>query len=149
MRLRIQDANGDFQFGHNGGDIWYNRPEGVGQLIQTRLLLYAGEWFLDTREGTPWGGFPLNPQVVAQGQILAEHTALSRDMALRTRVLATPGVQSIVSYASQTDPNTRTFSVQMVIETLYGRLALSIEPAASYASHWLIHYSALTGADPL
>jgi hypothetical protein len=149
MRLRIQDANGDFQFGHNGGDIWYNTPEMVGQLVMTRLLLYAGEWFLDTREGTPWGGFPLNPQVVAQGQILAEHTALSRDMALRTRVLATPGVQSIVSYASQTDPNTRTFSVQMVIETLYGRLAMSIQPSASYASHWIIDYSALTGADPL
>jgi hypothetical protein len=150
MRLRKQNQEtGYFQFGHNGADIWYNQVEGVGQLVKTRLLLYAGEWFLDISEGTPWGGFPLNPQVVAKGQILAEHTALSRDAALRVRVLATPGVQSIVSYASQTDPNTRTFSVQMVIETLYGRLAMSIEPAASYASHWLIHYSALTGADPL
>jgi hypothetical protein len=149
MRLRKQDAAGDMQFGHSGGDIWFNQVDGVGQLIKTRLLLYRGEWFLDIQEGTPWGGFPLNAQVVAQGQILAEHTALSRDVAIQQRVLGTPGVRTIASYASQVDPNSRQFSVQMVIDTIYGRLALSIDPQSSYRDDWIINFSALTGSDPL
>jgi hypothetical protein len=149
MRLRKQDANGDMQFGHSGGDIWHDQVEGVGQLVKTRLLLYRGEWFLDIQEGTPWGGFPLNPQVVAQGQILAEHTALSRDVAVQQRVLGTTGVRSIVSYASQVDPIIRRFSAQVVIDTLYGRLALSIDPQTAYGRDWIIDFSALTGADPL
>jgi hypothetical protein len=149
VRLRKQDAANDMQFGHGGGDIWFNQVNGVGQLVLTRLLLFRGEWFLDIQEGTPWGGFPLNTQVVAQGQILAEHTALSRDVAIQQRILGTTGVRSIVSYASQTDPVTRRFSAQVTIDTLYGRLALSIDPQSAYRDDWIIDFSALTGADPL
>lgn len=149
MRLRKQDSNGDMMFGHNAGDIWHNRPEMVGQLVLTRLLLYRGEWFLDLQEGTPWGGFPLNPAVVRQGQILGEHTRLSRDVALQQRVLATQGVSQINSYASQGDVNTRTFAAQIQIGTIYGRLAVTISPPPNFTYNWVLNYSALTGADPL
>src|SRR5262249_62106492 len=127
MRLRKQDQNGDMQFGHNGGDFWHDQPEGVGQLAMTRLLLYRGEWFLDLQEGTPWGGFPLNQAVVQQGQILGAHTQLTRDVALQTRILATQGEQSIDYYASQVDPNTRIFSAQVILTTIYGQLGLQQE----------------------
>ena len=127
MRVRKQDSvTGDMQFGHGSADFWHNVPEAVGQSVMTRLLLFAGEWFLDISEGTPWGGFPLNPAVVAQGRILAEHTRLSRDAALRERVIGTPGVLGIVSYDSQFVHNTRTFSAQFVIDTIYGRLAMQM-----------------------
>jgi hypothetical protein len=148
MRLRKQDASGDYQFGHNGADFWYNQVEGVGQSIETRLLLYRGEWFLDLQEGTPWGGFPLNPAVVRQGQILGAHTELTRDVALRTRVLETVGVQSIDLYASQVDPNTRQFSVQMIITTVYGKLAVQVTPIVE-RPHFVLNWSALTGSAPL
>ena len=92
MRLRKQDQNGDMQFGHNAGDFWFNQPEGVGQSVVTRLLLFRGEWFLDLQEGTPWGGFPFNDEVIRQGQILGAHTQLTRDMALQVRIMTTPGV---------------------------------------------------------
>jgi len=127
MRVRKQDpVTGDMQFGHGAADFWHNVPEAVGQSCYTRLLLFAGEWFLDVTEGTPWGGYPLNPAVVAEGHILAEHTALSRDMALRERIAGTPGVLQIAGFASQFDPSTRVYSAQAAIDTIYGRLAMGV-----------------------
>jgi hypothetical protein len=121
MRYRKLDANYDMQFGHGSADFWHNQPEAVGQSVRTRLLLYAGEWFLDTTEGTPWGGFPLNDLVVRQGRILGVHTQLSRDAAIRERILGTTGVVAIVSYFSSVNPNTRAFAVNATIDTIYGR----------------------------
>lgn len=148
MRLRKQTADGDFQFGHGAGDFWFNEVEGVAQSVMTRLLLYSGEWFLDLTQGTPWGGFPLNPAVTAQGQILGEHTALSRDVALQQRVLGTPGVQLINSYQSSVDPNLRSFQATMTITTIYGPFTLTIRPTSD-TPYFIIAWSALSGADPL
>lgn len=148
MRLRKQDASGDYQFGHNAGDFWHNEVEGVAQSVMTRLLLYRGEWFLDLQEGMPWGGFPLTPAVVRQGQVLGTHTALARDVALQQRVLGTPGVQAINNYASNSDPNLRQFSAQLMVSTIYGGFQMRIRPYADQP-YFLINWSALSGADPL
>lgn len=120
MRYRKLDANGDMIFGHGAGDFWHNQPEGVGQSVYTRLLLFSGEWFLDTTAGTPWGGFPLNDLVVQQGRILGVHTQLSRDAAIRERILNTYGVVTINNYHSAVNPDTRVFSVNATIDTIYG-----------------------------
>jgi hypothetical protein len=121
MRYRKLDQEGDMQFGHGTGDFWHDQPEAVGQSVKTRLLLFAGEWFLNTRAGTPWGGFPLNDLVVQQGQILGVHTQLSRDAAIRDRILTTEGVTGIVNYWSTVDPDTRSYSIGAIIDTIYGR----------------------------
>lgn len=112
-------------FGRSGGNIYHNQVEAVGQSILTRLLLFSGEWFLDRTEGTPWGGFPFNREVVEQGQILAEHTQLSRDAAIKDRVMTTFGVLAITNYGSAFDPNSRRYSVNMTVDTIYGS-ALSL-----------------------
>lgn len=112
--------SGDMQFGHSLADFWHDQPEGVGQAVLTRLRLYRGEWFLDVDEGTPWGGFPLNDAVVAQGQILGSHTAQTRDLALKQRILETEGVLGIRAYSSSVDPDTRVFSVNVEVDTIYG-----------------------------
>jgi len=148
MRLRKQTSTGDYQFGHNAADFWYNQVEGVGQSIATRLKLFQGEWFLDHQEGTPWGGFPLNQAVVSQGQVLGVHTEQMRDVVIRSRVLATPGVQSIDDYFSVVDPDTRTMSVQMVVTTIYGRLGIEMTPITD-RPHFVLNWSALTGSSPL
>jgi hypothetical protein len=135
MRYRKLDSNSDMQFGHGSGDFWHDQPEAVGQSIKTRLLLFTGEWFLDTTEGTPWGGFPLNELVVSQGQILAEHTALSRDLAIKQRVIQTEGVVGISDYGSAFDADARTFSIGMVVDTVYGTsLTFTITPGLTAAS---------------
>ena len=53
MRNRAMDANGDYQFGRSGLFL-VDSPAGVAQAIKTKLLLAAGEWFLDADEGTPY-----------------------------------------------------------------------------------------------
>jgi hypothetical protein len=120
MRYRKLDQNGDMQFGHSAGDFWKDQPEAVGQSVKTRLLLFAGEWYLDTTAGTPWGGFPLNQSVVRQGRILAEHTQFSRDAAIRERIITTNGVMTVSNYGSAFNANSRSFSVGAVIDTVYG-----------------------------
>lgn len=124
MRYRKLDPDGDYLTGHGGADFYYNQPEAVGQAVLTRLMLFEGEWFLDLNEGTPWGGFPLNQQVVQRGQILGTHTQLTRDVALQTRTLGTRGLMNIANYDSQIEPNSRRFSVQIRINTIYGQTQL-------------------------
>lgn len=136
MRYRKLDANRDMQFGHGSADFWHDEVDGVGQSVMTRLLLFSGEWFLDTVAGTPWGGFPLNDLVVQQGRILGVHTMLSRDAAIRERILTTEGVVNISNYGSSVDPDSRTLSVNATIDTIYGRsfnLTIS-QPAGSQAT---------------
>jgi hypothetical protein len=133
MRYRKLDPNGDMTFGHGAGDFWHNQVEAVGQAVKTRLLLFTGEWFLDTTAGTPWGGFPLSDLVVRSGRILAEQTHLSRDAAIRDRIASTFGVTAMTVYGSNFEPNSRTFSVNATIDTIYGgafQIAISTLPGA-------------------
>lgn len=145
MRYRKLDADRDMQFGHGAGDFWHDQPEGVGQSVMTRLLLFSGEWFLDTSEGTPWGGFPLNDLVVQQGRILGVHTQLSRDAAIRERILTTRGVVTINDYDSSVDPDERTFVVNATIDTIYGR-AFRLTIAQSGSAQPTIHVAAAPAA---
>jgi hypothetical protein len=117
--VRAQDSAGDYTFGQSQSNFLIDSPAAVGQLVETRLLLLAGEWFLNTGEGTPYGS-----------QILGPRTASLYDQAIRQRVLQTTGivngvntalVTSIVAYASVLDPATRKLSVQMTIDTTFGQ----------------------------
>lgn len=121
MRYRKLDDNGDYSFGHGVADFWVNQPEAVGQAANTRLWLFTGEWFLDLAEGTPWGGFPLTGAVVAAGRILGEHTQATRDVAITTRLVDTPGIIAISGFASGFEPNSRGYSFQATLDTVYGK----------------------------
>lgn len=109
MRYRMLDASGDMQFGRGQADFHRDVPEAPAQAVKTRLWLRLGEWFLDTTDGTPW-----------DTEILGKHTANTRDAALRERIEGTTGLQSLDSYNSTFDANTRTFSVEATITTIYG-----------------------------
>lgn len=108
MRYRALDASGDMTFGHGSANFLVNSPEAVAQAALTRLRLQEGEWFLDVTEGTPY-----------QTEILGYGTAKSRDVAIRNRILGTPGLTDIVEYSSSVAPG-RKFSVDAQANTLYG-----------------------------
>lgn len=110
MRYRKLDTDGDMVFGGGQAAFYRDVPEAPAQAAMTRLQLYEGEWFLDTRDGTPW-----------KTKVLGKHTAASRDPVLRARILGTTGVKGITAYASQVNRDTRTFSVQATIDTIYGQ----------------------------
>ncbi|WP_089177157.1 hypothetical protein [Bosea sp. AS-1] len=114
MRYRKLDSDGDYSFGNGAADFWKDQPEAVAQAVQTRLFLFEGEWFLDSREGMTWNT-----------QVLGVRTANTRDPAIRRRVLGTQGAKALLDYSSSLNRDTRGFSVNMTIDTIYGPATLS------------------------
>ncbi len=89
MRVRALDANGDMTFGLSSTNILTDSPAGVAQCIQTRLGLIRGEWFLDSTEGTDWGG-----------KIIGRHPKATYDAEIRRVITGTTGVSQITAYSS-------------------------------------------------
>lgn len=116
MRYRKLDDVGDYTFGHGQHDFLVNTPETVAQAVMTRLRLWLGEWFTDTADGTPW-----------MQEVLDKYTERSRDVVLRARVLATPGVTGILAYRSSFDPAIRLYVLDMLVDTLYGTVQITAE----------------------
>lgn len=121
MRVRkITAANadgtggGDMTFGGDQRAFWVNRAEAVGQIVWTRLRLWQGQWFLKPPDGTPY-----------LTKVLGKNTQNTRDAVMRTRILTTPGVSGLASYASQLNRDTRQWSVQAVINTAFGPLLIA------------------------
>lgn len=114
MRYRALDAAGDYQFGRAGLFLQDNNAA-VAQALKTRLKLWAGEWFLDADEGTPY-----------HEQILGYSTASSRDQAVRARILDTPGVVELVKYSSSVGAD-RKFVVAATVSTIYGTATITLE----------------------
>lgn len=110
MRVRKVDASGDMRFGRNQADYHRDSPDGVAQVVESRLNLWEGQFYLDLEEGTPY-----------ETQVLGRRTEALRDPALRTRILQTPGVARIEAYASALDRATRRLTVQATIATIYSR----------------------------
>lgn len=112
MRYRKMDANGDYVFMGNSPFL-VNSPEAVAQAVLTRLKLFTGEWFVDLREG-------LNKRL-----ILGYRTALTRDLAVKRRILGTQGVTRLTKYYSTVE--VRNFRVVATIDTIYGPAAIDFQ----------------------
>ena len=110
MRYR-RLTDGDYTFGASQADFHHDTPDGVAQAVKSRLALYESEWFLDLTEGTAWNT-----------RVLGTDTSSVYDMTIRARILGTQGVASLISYASQKDPNTRRLGIQAVVDTIFGPL---------------------------
>lgn len=110
MRYRRLDANGDYSFGGQQLDYFRDTPMAVAQAVETRLMLFRGEWFLDTTEGTPW-----------MMEILGKNTQTTYDAAIRQRILGTPGVTELLGYSSDLDTEARRVAIAATINTVYGQ----------------------------
>ncbi len=121
MRYRILSADDDYTFGGGQLDFYRDVPAAVGQAAKTRLLLWLGEWFLNTAEGTPY-----------LTGILGKHPKSTADATIRNRVINTQGIVSIENYVSTIDPDVRSLSVQMDIKTIYGPTQAQIQNYVNY-----------------
>ncbi len=121
MRYRKLTSDDDYQFGNGQLDFWRDVPEAVGQSAKTRLLLWLGEWYLDTSAGTPY----------LQG-VLGKYSLAQADVTIQQRVLDSTDEQGnltvtdIPKYFSQLDPNERAMTVEMSIDTIFGPTTLQI-----------------------
>lgn len=107
MKQRALDLLGDFTFGL-GRPFLSNSPACVAQAILTRLRLEVGEWFLDNQDGTDYK------------RIVGYNNFVGRDLAIRARILDTPGVTRIAKYNS-TISVARRMVVNATVDTAYGR----------------------------
>ena len=109
MRVRKQDSSGDMMFGQSQNDYYVNQKEGVGQLVETRLRLWYGEWSGDTTDGVPY-----------VQDVLDKSSPDLYNGVIKDRVLSTPGVSEITEYSAVLDRTTRKITITMSITTIYG-----------------------------
>lgn len=121
MRYRKLTADGDYSFGAGQLDFYRDVPEAVGQAVETRLLLWLGEWFLNTDEGTPF----------MQG-ILGKHSKETADVTIQDRILNTQGCTDIEDYESLIDGETRIMQVSCSVDTIYGPTTIDVQNYTNY-----------------
>lgn len=121
MRYRKLSPDGDYTFGHGQLDFYRDVPEAVGQACMTRLLLWLGEWFLNTDDGTPY--------LIG---ILGKHSKNTADATIQDRILNTQGMVNIPQYESEINPDTRELTASATINTIYGPTEIQVENYANY-----------------
>lgn len=112
MIERALDSNNDILI-KNGSFATVTDGAQVVQHVRTRLLFYLGEWFLDTRSGTPWIQEvfvkPINPSLV--------------ESIIKTRIANTPELKQITEFSmSLPDKATRKLQVSFSAETEFGTI---------------------------
>lgn len=109
MKYRREDENGDYTFGQGDNTWLINSPEAVAQAVKTRFLLWYGQWFLNTTEGTPW-----------LQSVLSKQNPETYNLAIRRRILETRGVNSIIAFETTLNTSSRRVIFTATINTLYG-----------------------------
>lgn len=109
MKYRREDEKGDYTFGQGDYTWLTNSPEAVAQAVKNRFLLWNGQWFLDTSEGTPW-----------IESVLGKQRPDTYNLAIRRRILETRGVNSIIAFDTTLNTSSRRVLFSATIDTLYG-----------------------------
>lgn len=116
MRYRKLSATGDYTFGQGALNFLVNTPETVGQVVQTGLLLWIGEWYLDNSVGIPY----------IQG-VVGKHSKDQADLTLKTQILGMQGVVALNNFQTILDPITRKYSnISGDLDTIYGKTQLQV-----------------------
>lgn len=121
MRYRKLDADNDYVFGNGQLDFYNNEPAAVGQAVETRLLLWLGEWYLDISAGTPYLQGVLGKYSQAQA-----NTTIQQEVLGTTDGQGNSAVTDLSAYESQVDTDTRAMTIEMSIDTIYGPTVVQI-----------------------
>jgi hypothetical protein len=121
MRIRKTDdatgvGAGDMRFGHGLADFWINVPDAPATAVMYRLKMSSGEWWLNTSLGTPW-----------QTKVIGFGTASTRDPVIRSQILGTQDITTIGAYSSSLDRNTRGWSVNAQLQTIYSSVPTNLD----------------------
>lgn len=116
MRYRRENDDGDYSFG-SGDNAWLaDSPAAVAQAIKTRFALWYGQWFLDTTAGTPW-----------IESVLGKQRPETYNLAIRQRILETPGVNSILAFDTTVNSVSRRVTFTATLDTRYGSTTITSE----------------------
>lgn len=91
------------------GDLVLTTPgvEDVAQRLALRLGLFLGEWFLNTRDGTPW-----REQILVRPAVLPDIRAI-----LLNRIATCKGVAEVLQFDVTLDRATRRLSYTLLVRT--------------------------------
>ncbi|MGL6014112.1 MAG: hypothetical protein ACRC0J_21805 [Shewanella oncorhynchi] len=87
----------------------------VRQQLLIKLLLWTGEWFLDTEFGTPYMQDILGKQLTLYGALAA----------IRKSIIEVDDVLQITSFSHTFSNQTRKLSVKFEVSTPYGNVSVS------------------------
>ena len=117
MAFGLCVVNGDIVWSGGALQRLTDPLEAARQLIESRLRLAAGEWFLDRQEGTPVYekilGKPRSVGVIRQ--------------VLRDRILSTPGVVALPSLTIDLDPAARTVAISFQAQIDSGTVSGTVQ----------------------
>lgn len=124
MKYRRLDSNHDMCFGRGKSDYLEDEisyPDAVAQAIKTRMLLFLGEWWMNTSDG-----LPLFQQILGQR---AKMNIIEGILVNRIRGLRMPdqryAVTSVSNVITTYDPETRDFTFSCSVDTVYGKLYIT------------------------
>lgn len=109
MTVRRLDENGDIV---TSGVQFISKRDEISQTIQTRLRLFLGEYFRNSKDGTPWF-----QDILGKGSTLT-----NKDAAIKRRINQTDGVLQILTYNADYDINTRQYTVTGSVLTTFGEV---------------------------
>ena len=109
MTVRALDNAGDIVTSGNQF-LATGSAEEVAQNVRTRLRFYLGEWFLDTRIGTPWFDSDNVKGILGKGGSLSQ-----KESAIKREILQAPGLSRMTEFKMDYDLQTRALSVQTSI----------------------------------
>lgn len=96
----------------DGQIAFVTEKEYVAQRIQTRLLLFLGEWFLDTSQGVDWFGSILTKPV----------NMVTIEGILKATIINTPDVTELLTFTSDFQKGVREYNVNFSVDTVYGQV---------------------------
>jgi hypothetical protein len=106
MIIRGLDGNGDWRFGKGKND-YLSFNQAIMQNIATRLRSFLGDCFFAPEAGLDWFN------------LLGSKNQLALELAVRSVILNTTGVTSIVNLSINLEESTRLISMTYTITTVF------------------------------
>lgn len=122
ISIRGLDANHDPIYG-NGPDAFLTDLDAVAQIIQTRLLLFQGEWWANLTDG-----LPLFQTIL--GTDNGKKTTVVSD-AIRAVIETTPYVIGVSAIYNNFDSTSRQYTFACQVETTFGSVTVQFQPGSS------------------
>lgn len=114
MTVRALTPDGDIV---TSGQHFIKEEFDIGQTVQTRLLLFLGEYFRDITDGTDWFG-----------QVLTKQGTIDQSDALvQQRIIETDGVIRLLAFSTDFNIAARRYAVTAEVLTDFGTITVQTE----------------------
>lgn len=114
MIMRALDSSGDWQFGR-GKNSYYTGKMALEYNLKTRLREWKTDCFFSPNSGVDYSNFL---EIGTQGML---------DQDIRRVTLQSEGILTIDEFESTLDRQTREYTVNMTLGTIYGTLNITEE----------------------